>query len=133
MLKNPNYKVIRRMAWRNLKANGRKTITLFLAVLLSSFLIFTIFTVGNSYFKLQKLQNIRMSGADFDAIMYGVAEEQRQICENAPEIILTGTIGICGERFHTQCGAGLGRRWILDTDDGAGERKAGRKISDSFQ
>ena len=67
------------MAWRNLKANGRKTITLFLAVLLSSFLIFTIFTVGNSYFKLQKLQNIRMSGADFDAIMYGVTEEQRQM------------------------------------------------------
>lgn len=116
MLKNPNYKVIRRMAWRNLKANGRKTITLFLAVLLSSFLIFTIFTVGNSYFKLQKLQNIRMSGADFDAIMYGVAEEQRQICENAPEIILTGTIGICGwvEKTEKDSTPNVGLVWADD-------------------
>ena len=116
MLKNPNYKVIRRMAWRNLKANGRKTITLFLAVLLSSFLIFTIFTVGNSYFKLQKLQNIRMSGADFDAIMYGVTEEQRQICENAPEIILTGTIGICGwvEKTEKDSTPNVGLVWADD-------------------
>ena len=104
------------MAWRNLKANGRKTITLFLAVLLSSFLIFTIFTVGNSYFKLQKLQNIRMSGADFDAIMYGVTEEQRQICENAPEIILTGTIGICGwvEKTEKDSTPNVGLVWADD-------------------
>ncbi len=116
MLKNPNYKVIRRMAWRNLKANGRKTITLFLAVLLSSFLIFTIFTVGNSYFKLQKLQNIRMSGADFDAIMYGVTEEQRQICENAPEIILTGTVGVCGwvEKTDQDSTLNVGLIWADD-------------------
>ena len=92
MLKNPNQKVIKRMARNALKVNRRKTITLFLAVLLSSFLVFTIFTVGDSYFRLQKIQNIRMSGAEFDAIMYGVT----------------------------------------DTDYGAGQRKAGRKLSDSF-
>ena len=63
MLKNPNQKIIKRMAWNNLKRNARKTITLLFAVVLASFLIFTIFTVGNSYFKLQKIQNIRMSGA----------------------------------------------------------------------
>lgn len=37
MLKNPNQKVIKRMAGNALKVNRRKTITLFLAVLLSSF------------------------------------------------------------------------------------------------
>lgn len=37
MLKNPNQKVIKRMARNALKVNRRKTITLFLAVLLSSF------------------------------------------------------------------------------------------------
>ena len=65
MLKNPNQKIIKRMAWNNLKRNARKTITLLFAVVLASFLIFTIFTVGNSYFKLQKIQNIRMSGAEY--------------------------------------------------------------------
>ena len=96
MLKNPNQKVIKRMAGNALKVNRRKTITLFLAVLLSSFLVFTIFTVGDSYFRLQKIQNIRMSGAEFDAIMYGVTDEQRQMCENNPDIVLTGTAGVCG-------------------------------------
>ena len=72
MLKNPNQKVIKKMARNALKVNRGKTITLLLAVLLSSFLVFTIFTVGDSYFRLQKIQNIRMSGAEFDAIMYGV-------------------------------------------------------------
>lgn len=73
-----------------------------------------------------------MSGADFDAIMYGVTEEQRQICENAPEIILTGTIGICGwvEKTEKDSTPNVGLVWA---DDGVGERKAGRKISESFQ
>ena len=116
MLKNPNQKVIKRMAWNNLKVNGRKTITLFLAVLLSSFMIFTIFTVGNSYFKLQKIQNIRMSGADFDAIMYGVTDEQRQMCENNPDIILTGTLGVCGwvEKTDKDSTPDVGLIWADD-------------------
>ena len=69
---------------------------MFLAVLLSSFMIFTIFTVGESYFRLQKIQNMRMSGAKFDAIMYGVTDEQRQMCESNPDIVQTGTAGVCG-------------------------------------
>lgn len=81
------------MAGNTLKVNRRRTITLFLSVLLSSFLVFTIFTVGDSYFRLRKIQNIRMSGAEFDAIMYGVTDEQKQMCEDDPDIILTGTVG----------------------------------------
>lgn len=95
-LKNPNQAVIRKMARNSLKANKRKTVTLYLAILLSAFMIFTIFTVGVTFFKLQRVQNIRMSGAEFDAIMYGVTDEQRELCENDPDIILTGTIGVCG-------------------------------------
>ncbi len=102
MLRNPNQKVIKRMARNALKVNRRKTITLFLAVLLSSFLVFTMLTIGDSYFRLQKIQNIRMSGAAFDAIMYGVTDEQRQMCENNPDIVLTGAVGVCG--------------WVEETD-----------------
>ncbi len=107
MLKNPNQKVIKRMAGNALKVNRRKTITLFLAVLLSSFLVFTIFTVGDSYFRLQKIQNIRMSGAEFDAIMYGVTDEQRQMCENNPDIVLTGTAGGCGWEWEKEIWRGF--------------------------
>ena len=116
MLKNPNQKVIKRMAGNALKVNRRKTITLFLAVLLSSFLVFTIFTVGDSYFRLQKIQNIRMSGAEFDAIMYGVTDEQRQMCENNPDIVLTGTAGVCGwvEKTDQDSTPDVGLIWADD-------------------
>ena len=116
MLKNPNQKVIKRMAWNALKVNRRKTITLLLAVLLSSFLVFTIFTVGDSYFRLQKIQNIRMSGAEFDAIMYGVTDEQRQMCENNPDIVLTGTVGVCGwvEKTDQDSTLNVGLIWADD-------------------
>lgn len=116
MLKNPNQKVIKRMAGNALKVNRRKTITLFLAVLLSSFLVFTIFTVGDSYFRLQKIQNIRMSGAEFDAIMYGVTDEQRQMCENNPDIVLTGTVGVCGwvEKTDQDSTPDVGLIWADD-------------------
>ena len=116
MLKNPNQKVIKRMAWNAIKVNRRKTITLFFAVLLSSFLVFTILTVGDSYFRLQKIQNIRMSGAEFDAIMYGVTDEQRQMCENNPDIVLTGTAGVCGwvEKTDQDSTPNVGLIWIDD-------------------
>ena len=116
MLKNPNQKVIKKMARNALKVNRRKTITLLLAVLLSSFLVFTIFTVGDSYFRLQKIQNIRMSGAEFDAIMYGVTDEQRQMCENNPDIVLTGTVGVCGwvEKTDRDSTPSVGLIWADD-------------------
>lgn len=116
MLKNPNQKVIKRMAWNAIKENRRKTITLFLAVLLSSFLVFTIFTVGDSYFRLQKIQNIRMSGAEFDAIMYGVTDEQKQMCENNPDIVLTGAVGVCGwvEKTDQDSTPNVGLIWADD-------------------
>ena len=116
MLKNPNQKIIRKMARNALKVNKRKTVTLFLAVFLSSFLVFTIFTVGDSYFRLYKIQNIRMSGAKFDAIMYGVTDKQKEICENNPDIILTGTAGVCGwvEKTDQDSTPDVGLVWADD-------------------
>ena len=89
---------------------------LFLAVALSSFMVFTIFTVGNSYFKLQKIQNIRMSGAAFDAIMYGVTDKQRQMCEKNSDIIQTGMAGNCGwvEKTDKDSTPDVGLIWADD-------------------
>ena len=70
MLKNNNQPVIHRMAKTNLKSNFRRSITMTVAVMLSSFLLFSVFTVGLTYLKMNKLQNIRLNGADFDAILY---------------------------------------------------------------
>lgn len=70
-MENNNKKIICRMAMRALRHNRRRSILLFAAVALSSFMIFSVFTIGSTYYKMTRLQNIRMNGADFDAVMYG--------------------------------------------------------------
>ncbi len=67
-----------------------------LAVLLSSFLLFSVFTVGITYFKMQRVQNIRLSGAEFDAIMYGVTKEQMQLLHSNPDVEAVGVAAVSG-------------------------------------
>lgn len=102
MLANNNKRIIRRLADRSLKRNRRRTVILFLSVLLSVFMIFSVFTVGITYFKAQKIQNIRLDGADFDAIMYGITPEQMETCRKNPDIAKTGTIALCGYITETE-------------------------------
>ncbi|HIV95521.1 MAG TPA: hypothetical protein H9997_09980, partial [Candidatus Sellimonas avistercoris] len=61
-MKNNNGQIIFRLAKSALVKNKRKTLTMFFAVLLSAFLLFSVLTVGVTYFKMQRIQNIRMNG-----------------------------------------------------------------------
>lgn len=90
MLENNNQAVITRMAKRSLKSNRRRSIIMILSIALSAFMLFSVLTVGVTYFKMQRLQNVRMNGADFDAILYGLTDEQRKMCEENPDITAAG-------------------------------------------
>lgn len=96
MLRNNNLAVVTHMAKSSLKSNPKRSMTMIFAVLLSAFMIFSVFTVGITFFTMQRIQNIRLSGADFDAIMYGVTEEQREKCEQNPDIVKTGVCAVAG-------------------------------------
>ena len=61
MLRNNNMQAVSRMAVRSLKNHRRRSFTMITAVLLSVFMLFSVMTVGATYFKMQRLQNIRMS------------------------------------------------------------------------
>ncbi|MBD5135694.1 MAG: ABC transporter permease [Lachnospiraceae bacterium] len=103
MLKNNNSAVITKMAIKNITANKRKNIVMVIAVILSSFLIFTILTVGQTWFYMQKTQNIRWSGLDEDAYLYGgFTEEQKKVCENNPDISAIGIEGLAGYAVKTE-------------------------------
>ena len=107
MLKNPNQKVIKRMAWNALKVNRRKTITLLLAVLLSSFLVFTIFTVGDSYFRLQKIQNISSHREQHSHV---IMVSLIRVCMWA--VRYSGSLWMGRKNrsgLHPECGTDLGR------------------------
>ena len=102
MLKNNNQSVIKRIAKTNLKSNFRRSITMIFAVLLSSFLLFSVFTVGLTYLKMNKLQNIRLNGADFDAVLYGVTEEQKTILDNDENVKQFGILTVAGAVRETE-------------------------------
>ena len=96
MLANNNRRVIDRMAKSTLRNNKGRNRIIFLSIVLASFMLFSFFTVGITYFKMQRLQNIRLNGGEYDAIMYGVTEEQREKCENNPDIKRTGILAMSG-------------------------------------
>lgn len=96
MLRNSNHRFIRKMATRSVKNNWIRNMILTTAILLSSFLLFTLITVGITYIQMHKMQTVRLAGGEYDAVMYGVSEEQRNLCESDPDIQLAGIEAVAG-------------------------------------
>lgn len=117
MLKNNNQAVVKRLAKNNLKSNRRRSFSMILAIMLSSFLLFSVFTVGATYLKMQRQQNIRLNGAEFDAIMYGISEEQKEILEENPTIEHYGVVMVSGVVAETEADKtpGVGLLYADDT------------------
>ncbi|MDO5784750.1 MAG: ABC transporter permease [Eubacteriales bacterium] len=103
MLKNNNSAVITRMAKRSISSNKRRNRIMILAIALSAFMLFTILTVGGTWLKMQRVQNIRLNGGDFDVLLYGgFTEEQRKTCEENPNIAQIGTEGFAAWAVSTE-------------------------------
>lgn len=103
MLKNNNGAVITKMALRSLKNNRRRNGIMVFAVMLSAFMLFTTLTVGVTWFHMQDVQNLRMKGGDFDAVLYGgFNEKQKNICEKNAGIRRVGMNGIAGWSVSTE-------------------------------
>lgn len=117
MLKNNNQAVVKRLAKNNLKSNRRRSLSMVLAIMLSSFLLFSVFTVGVTYLKMQRQQNIRLNGAEFDAIMYGISEEQKEILEENPTVEHYGVVMVSGVVAETEADKtpGVGLLYADDT------------------
>lgn len=117
MLKNNNQAVVKRLAKNNLKSNRRRSLSMVLAIMLSSFLLFSVFTVGATYLKMQRQQNIRLNGAEFDAIMYGISEEQKEILEENSTVEHYGVVMVSGVVAETEADKtpGVGLLYADDT------------------
>mgnify|MGYP005799680665 CR=1 FL=1 len=64
VLENNNRRIIRRMAKSSVKQNSGRNGILFLAIRRASLMLFSIFPVGVTYFKMYRIQNIRLNGGD---------------------------------------------------------------------
>lgn len=103
MLKNNNMAVVSRMAKKSLKSSRGRSVSMILAVLLSSMMLFSVFTVGITYFKMFRLQNIRLYGSESDAILYGVSNRQTAFLQEHPNVETFGIIALSGYVEETAC------------------------------
>ncbi len=79
MLPNNNQAVISRLAANGVKHEKGKFAILLFSVILASFLLFSVFTAGEAWFKLSRLQNTRLYGAEYDIVLAnGFTREQRE-------------------------------------------------------
>ncbi|MDO4941215.1 MAG: ABC transporter permease [Lachnospiraceae bacterium] len=103
MLKNNNHAIITHMAKRSFTVNKRRNGIIIFAIALSSFMLFTILTVGVTWIQMQKRQNIRQAGGEWNAFIYGgFTSEQKKICQNNSNIKAVGSTGFCAWAVSTK-------------------------------
>lgn len=77
MLGNNNRAIVDKLAKNSVKTNRKQYGILFLTIILASFMLFCVLTIGTTYLKSGRLQNTRLSGAEYDiAIINGFTREQ---------------------------------------------------------
>ena len=97
MLANNNRSVINKLAENTARTDKQQFLILFITILLSSFMLFSIFTIGLTYLDLSRLQNTRLYGSEYDiAIMNGFTEDQKKILIHHSGVKSVGVLAYCG-------------------------------------
>ena len=103
MLRNNNNAVVDRMARHSLRSNKGRNSILVLAVFLSAFLLFTVLTVGKTWFEMQGIAEMRLRGMDSDAYLYGgFTKGQRKVFEEDSDISAVAASAIAGWAVKTE-------------------------------
>lgn len=97
MLANNNRQVISKLAKNTVRTNKRQFSILFVTIMLSAFMLFSVFTVGLTYLDLSRLQNSRLYGSEYDAaIMNGFTENQKELLIRNSKVKTVGVLAYCG-------------------------------------
>lgn len=97
MLANNNRPVINKLAKNTIRTNKRQFFILFVTIMLSAFMLFSVFTIGLTYLDLSRLQNTRLYGSEYDvAVMNGFTKNQKEFLINNPNVKTVGTLAYCG-------------------------------------
>lgn len=82
MYQNSNLKFVWQLSKRNYSSNKERNIVSILAIILTSFMLMTIFTVGLSYIKSYDLQQLQLLGTTGNATLDNPSDKQIAILEN---------------------------------------------------
>ena len=97
MLANNNRQIINKLAKNTVRTNKRQFSILFVTIMLSAFMLFSVFTVGLTYLDLSRLQNSRLYGSEWDiVIMNGFTANQKETLINNSKIETVGVLSYCG-------------------------------------
>lgn len=97
MVANNNGKITDKLARRSMKGKKGRFAVIAFAVFLSSFMIFSVLTVGITYVKMKHVQDIRVTGGDIDAVLLGgYTEKQLETCRKSGLVRLAGGSSYAG-------------------------------------
>lgn len=97
MLANNNRPVINKLAKNTIRTNRRQFLILFITIMLSAFMLFSVFTIGLTYLDLSRLQNTRLYGSEYDVtVINGFTEKQKENLLKHSSVETVGILAYCG-------------------------------------
>lgn len=114
---NNNNAVIQLLAKKSFSANRRRNLFVITALILTSFMITSVFSIGFSYFETYQMQQIRFMGTTADVAITNTTEEQLEQLEKSKLISDVGISQRLGGIDTSQMeNALLGLVWLNDTE-----------------
>lgn len=115
MLANNNRRIIRRLARNNLRSEWRRTLLLFVAIVLATVLLFGVLTMGSTYLQLSRLQDTRVNGGENDIIIAnGFTTDQLALLESDDRVESVGQQAYAGFIQGTDADETVGAGLIWD-------------------
>ncbi len=97
MLRNNNREIIGKLAKNSMRTNRKQYGILFFTILLSAFMLLSVFTIGISYLASSRLQNTRLNGAEYDiAVMNGFSPRQLEALRQNKQVQSVGIESYAG-------------------------------------
>lgn len=96
MLKVDSRRSIKKLAQKSLKANKKRNLVLILAIVLTAFLLTSVFSIGISYVASARSRNLRTSGMASDGELTDPTKQQVQTARQLPSIRHAGYLAGCG-------------------------------------
>ncbi|RJE90134.1 ABC transporter permease [Paenibacillus sp. 1011MAR3C5] len=100
MFPNSNAAIIRKLIRRNIKFNRSRNRYIILAVMLTTWLLTSVFSIGMSYMKSFELQELRLIGTKADAYITNPTAEQLAKLEELPYVTNVGLDTVVAMLIH---------------------------------
>jgi putative ABC transport system permease protein len=97
MFETQNKQIIRKLSLKSIKANKTRSIFIVFAIILTTYVLTTIFSIGVSYYQSYQSQKLRSAGMDADAELSIPTDEQIEKAKQIEDVKYIGLQIKCGK------------------------------------